>query len=58
MIIHDLFFFGCFIMPMTGVFRFMAGGEMNIGGIIALECWCAYFLPVGILAFVHFRFKR
>lgn len=58
MMIHGIFFFSCFIMPMTGVFSSMAGGETNIGGIIALECWCAYFLPVGILAFAHFRSYR
>lgn len=25
------------------------------GGTVALLCWCAYFLPVGILSFLHFR---
>lgn len=54
MIIHGIFFFGCFIMPMTGVFSSMVGEETSMGGVIALECWCAYFLPVGILAFIHF----
>ncbi len=58
MILHGIFFFGCFIMPMTGAFRSMAGGETSLGGVIALECWCLYFLPVGILAFVHFRSDR
>ncbi len=55
MIIHGIFFFGCFIMPMTGAFSSMADGETSMGGGGALECWCAYFLPVGILAFAHFR---
>lgn len=55
MMLHGIFFFGCFILPMTGVFRSMAGGETNIGGVIALEFWCAYFIPIGVLAFVHFR---
>lgn len=58
MIIHGIFFFGCFIMPMTGVFSSMADGGTSVGGVIALECWCAYFLPVGILAFFHFRSGR
>lgn len=58
MMLHGIFFFGCFLMPMTGAFQSMAGGETSIGGVIALECWCAYFLPVGILAFVHFRSDR
>lgn len=55
MIIHGIFFLGCFIMPMTGVFRSMSNGDTSIGGVIALEFWCAYFFPVGILAYRHFR---
>lgn len=55
MILHGIFFFGCFIMPMTGVFSSMADGGTSVGGVIVLECWCAYFFPVGILAFSHFR---
>ena len=55
MMIHGIFFFGCFLMPMTGIFRSMADGETNIGGVIALEFWCAYFTPVGILSILHFR---
>ncbi len=54
MMIHGVFFVGCFIMPMTGVFSGMAGGETSGGGVIALICWCAYFLPIGILAYKHF----
>lgn len=54
MIIHGIFFFGCFIMPMTGVFRSMSNGDTSIGGVIALEFWCAYFFPVGVLAYRHF----
>ena len=55
MMIHGIFFLGCFIMPMTGVFSSMSNGESNIGGVIALEFWCAYFTPVGILSILHFR---
>lgn len=55
MLIHGIFFFGCFIMPMTGVFSSMSNGETNIGGVIALEFWCAYFTPIGILSMIHFR---
>jgi uncharacterized membrane protein len=54
MIIHGLFFFGCFIMPMTGIFSSMSNGETNVGGIIALEVWCAYFIPIGVLSAIHF----
>jgi len=56
MMIHGVFFFGCLIMPMTGVFStLMSEGTDSIGGIIALEFWCAYFLPIGILSMLHFK---
>ena len=54
MMIHGIFFIGCFIMPMTGLFSSLANGKTSNGGVIALVCWCAYFLPIGILAFRHF----
>lgn len=52
--IHGVFFFSCFIMPITGVFSSMSDGGPNTGGTAALTAWCAYFLPVGILAYRHF----
>ena len=55
MIVHGVFFIGCFIMPMTGVFTSMASGEAGNGGTIALLGWCAYFLPIGILSYRHFQ---
>lgn len=58
MMIHGIFFLGCFIMPMTGVFRSMSNGETSIGGVIALEFWCAYFTPIGVLSIFHFRKKE
>lgn len=58
MMIHGAFFVSCFIMPMTGVFSGMSDGETSIGGVIALLFWCIYFLPIGILSFVHFKVKR
>lgn len=54
MMIHGIFFIGCFIMPMTGMITGMANGETSQGGVIALVCWCAYFLPIGVLAYRHF----
>ena len=54
LMVHGVFFIGCFIMPMTGVFSAMADGETSSGGVIALILWCVYFLPVGILAYRHF----
>ncbi len=55
LIIHGVFFPGCFIMPMTGMFTSMADGKSGNGGSIALLFWCVYFIPVGILAWKHFR---
>lgn len=55
MLAHGVFYLSCFIMPMTGIFRSMSDGETNMGGVIALEFWCAYFTPIGILSFIHFR---
>lgn len=58
MMIHGVFFFGCLIMPMTGVFRSMANGETSIGGVVALELWCLYFFPIGVLSTLHFSRKE
>ena len=55
MMIHGIFFIGCFVMPMTGVFTSMASGDAGNGGTIALLGWCVYFLPVGVLAYRHFQ---
>lgn len=52
--IHGVFFIGCLIMPMTGVFS-DSDGTTSLGGVIALEFWCLYFLPIGILSFLHFK---
>ena len=54
MMIHGVFFVGCFFMPMTGLFSSMADGATSKGGVIALIGWCAYFLPIGILGIRHF----
>ncbi|MDO5574617.1 MAG: hypothetical protein Q4G60_11645 [bacterium] len=54
LLIHGIFFISCLIMPMTGVFVYSAE-ETSIGGVIALEFWCLYFLPIGILSYLHFK---
>ena len=58
LMIHGVFFFGCFIMPMTGVFRSMSDGGTNTGGVVALVFWCIYFFPIGILSYKHFSKPR
>lgn len=54
MLIHGVFYFSCTFMPMTGMFAKMSSGGDGIGGRLALVVWCVYFLPVGILSFIHF----
>ena len=54
MLLHGIFFVGCFVMPMTGAFTSMADGGAGNGGTIALLFWCVYFFPIGVLACRHF----
>ena len=54
LLIHGVFFISCLLFPMLGIFQ--ADSPAWIG-ITALELWCAYFCPVAILSFLHFRNK-
>jgi hypothetical protein len=54
LMIHGVFFLGCFFMPIWGIFKPVEAGEMGMGGAIALIIWCIYFLPIGVLAYRHF----
>ena len=54
LLIHGIFFFGCIIMPMNGIFV-KSSGSTSIGGVVALEIWCAYFLPISVLSCIHFK---
>lgn len=56
LMIHGVFFFSCLLLPMLGLFRAGMQGADWIG-TAALEVWCAFFIPVGILSFSHFRRK-
>ncbi len=58
LIIHGAFFPGCFIMPMTGIFANSQTDKSGNGGTIALVIWCIYFLPVGVLALLHFSREK
>ena len=55
MLVHGIFFVSCFFLPMTGMFTSMASEEAGNGGTFALLGWCAYFFPIGILSYQHFR---
>ena len=57
MMIHGVFYFSCTFMPITGMFSKMSSGGNGLGGRLALVAWCVYFLPVGILSFLHFHFS-
>ena len=54
LMIHGVFFLSCTFMPMTGMFSDMSSDGGNIVGRLALVAWCVYFLPIGILSFLHF----
>jgi hypothetical protein len=54
LLIHGIFFISCLLMPITGIFTNIEG-TTSIGGVIALEIWCLYFLPIGILSYLHFK---
>ena len=54
LLIHGVFFLSCLIMPITGIFA-NSDGSTSGGGVIALEIWCLYFLPISILSFLHFK---
>lgn len=53
LLIHGVFFVSCFIMPMLGIFSGTDGSDWT--GILVLEVWCIYFLPVAVLSYLHFR---
>ena len=55
MMIHGVFYFSCTFMPMTGMFSKASSDGSGLGGRLALVAWCVYFLPVGILSFLHYR---
>ena len=58
LMIHGVFYFSCTFMPITGMFVNMSSGGDGIGGRLALVAWCVYFLPIGILSFLHFHSRN
>lgn len=57
LLVHGLFAISCLVIPMLGIFSSdMAGGD--IIGILVLEFWCAYFIPVCILSFSYFKCQK
>lgn len=56
LLIHGIFAISCFLLPMLDVFGPDMQGAEWIGTLV-LEFWCLYFMPVGVLAFLHFKTK-
>lgn len=53
--LHGLFFFSCLLAPLFPIFT---GDSSDNTGMIALEFWCAYFLPICILGYRYFSRAR
>ncbi len=51
LLVHGIFFFSCLIVPVLGIFE---ADSKNWIGIVLLEFWCIYFLPISILSYLHF----
>lgn len=54
--IHGIFAVTCFVSPLLHLFT-ADGSSSDIVGTIALEFWCFYFIPIGILSILHFKKK-
>lgn len=52
--IHGVFFLSCFIVPMFPVFTAGTSGADDMTGVILLEIWCAYFIPICVLGYKYF----
>jgi multidrug efflux pump subunit AcrB len=52
--IHGIFFISCFIVPMFPVFTAGTSGADDRTGVILLEIWCAYFIPICVLGYKYF----
>lgn len=55
LMLHGVFAPACVLLPIFDVFGSMNGAVGDSVGVAVLLFWCAYFLPVALLAFVHFR---
>lgn len=50
LLIHGVFTISCLLLPILGIFSQEAGAaNSDVFGIIVLEFWCVYFLPVTVL---------
>lgn len=56
LLIHGVFAVTCFVAPLLGLFSADMVGGAWVGTALMLF-WCAYFTPVGLLSFCHFKNK-
>ncbi|WP_326975447.1 hypothetical protein [Caproicibacter sp. BJN0012] len=54
LLMHGIFFIGCFVIPILGLFSKSMNGAVWVGTAV-LMVWCIYFIPIGILSFLHFK---
>lgn len=52
--IHGIFFISCLLVPMFPVFTADTSGADDKTGVILLEIWCAYFIPICVLGYRYF----
>lgn len=57
LMIHGVFAISCFIIPILGLFGSTTQGNELIG-VLILEFWCLYFVPIGVLSMLHFARKE
>ena len=57
LMIHGVFAVTCFLMPILGLFNKAAQGS-ELTGVLILEFWCFYFIPIGVLSMLHFVQKK
>jgi len=55
LVFHGIFFISGIIIPMLGIFGAMEGDGGHFIGTLVLLVWCAYFAPVGVLAFRYLK---
>lgn len=57
LLLHGIFAVSCTIIPMLGVFHAgMSGGDFT--GVLVLEFWCIYFMPICVLSFLYFKRQK
>lgn len=49
LLIHGAFFITCLIFPISGIMSEDSGASTDLIGVLILEFWCLYFMPVTLL---------